>query len=268
LAGQKERLEARLAELKRGIGRLARSDGSDGALSAELAKLNEEYAETQNRVEEVGQAMEALGCGGPSEHDVREALQRLDPLWDELFPAEKERIVRLLVGEVVVSRDGLLIRLRLHGLNSLVAEIQGDGLAKAGKDGATVDVTVPMEFKVRGGRREIILPPDAEAEPKAQPNGPLVLALARAHRWQRMVESGEAESLRELALQVGVDRSYIGRLLRLSSLAPQIIQMALIGREPNGLSLNRLSASLPVAWAEQSRLLGVPDLWSASQSTS
>jgi hypothetical protein len=60
---------------------------------------------------------------------VREALQRLDPLWDELFPAEKERIVRLL-GGVVVSKDGLLTRLRLNGLNSLVAELQGDAVAE------------------------------------------------------------------------------------------------------------------------------------------
>ena len=74
----------------------------------------------------------ACGAGGPTEDDVREALQKLDPLWDELFPAEKERIVKLLVQEVVVGQDSLLIRLRLHGLNSLVAELAGD--AKAGKE--------------------------------------------------------------------------------------------------------------------------------------
>ena len=66
---------------------------------------------------------------GTTEDDVREALQKLDPLWDELFPAEKERIVKLLMQEVVVSPDGLLIRLRMNGLNSLVAELQGDGPA-------------------------------------------------------------------------------------------------------------------------------------------
>ena len=125
--------------------------------------------------------MEALGSGGPTEDDVREALQKLDPLWDELFPAEKERIVKLLVEEVVVSKDGLLIRLRLHGLNSLVAELQAEGPAGAvgpvgsdgpvepGKDGQTLDIRVPMEFKTRGGRKEIILPADAAVQPKAQP---------------------------------------------------------------------------------------------------
>lgn len=55
-----------------------------------------------------------------------------------------------------------------------------------------------MEFKTRGGRKEIILPPNAEAEPKAQPHQPLVLALA--HRWQRMLDSGSVPGLEAIAL--------------------------------------------------------------------
>ena len=139
-----------MAELKRAIGRVARSDGNDGALAGELGKLNEEYGEVQTRLEEVGRAMQALGTAGPAEDDVRAALQKLDPLWDELFPAEEERIVKLLVAEVIVSRDGLLIGLRLNGLNALAAELRGDGPVEADTDGETVDVRVPMEFKRRG----------------------------------------------------------------------------------------------------------------------
>jgi len=255
LAGQKERLEARLAELKRSIGRLARSDGDGGALAAELGKLNEEYHQTQNQSEEAGQALEALASTGPSEDDVREALQKLDPLWDELFPAEKERIVKLLVHEVVVSRDGLLIRLRLNGLNALVGELQGQEPAEVSQDGQTVDIRVPLEFKVRGGRREIILPPGAETEPKAQPQRALVLALAKAFKWQKMLDSGQAKSLDDLAAQSGVDRSYIGRILRLATLAPDIMQVIVAGNEPGRLSLTRLRDDLPISWTEQRRLL-------------
>ncbi len=60
---------------------------------------------------------------GLSEADVREALQRLDPLWDELFPAEQARVVQLLVDRVDVSPDGADIRLRTEGLTSLVADL-------------------------------------------------------------------------------------------------------------------------------------------------
>jgi DNA invertase Pin-like site-specific DNA recombinase len=60
---------------------------------------------------------------GLSEADVREALERLDPLWDELFPAEQARIVQLLVERVDISMEGADIRLRTQGLTSLVADL-------------------------------------------------------------------------------------------------------------------------------------------------
>lgn len=58
------------------------------------------------------------------EADVREALERLDPLWDELFPAEQARIVQLLVVRVDVSPDGVDIRLRTEGLANLVTDLR------------------------------------------------------------------------------------------------------------------------------------------------
>ena len=59
-----------------------------------------------------------------SEAEVREALGRLDPLWDELFPAEQARIVQLLVERVDVSLDGADIRLRTEGLTKLVEDLR------------------------------------------------------------------------------------------------------------------------------------------------
>ncbi len=60
---------------------------------------------------------------GLSEADVRDALERLDPLWDELFPAEQARIVQLLVERVDISTEGADIRLRTQGLTSLVTDL-------------------------------------------------------------------------------------------------------------------------------------------------
>jgi hypothetical protein len=60
---------------------------------------------------------------GLTEADVREALERLDPLWDELFPAEQARIVQLLVERVDIGVEGADIRLRTQGLTSLVADL-------------------------------------------------------------------------------------------------------------------------------------------------
>ncbi len=58
-----------------------------------------------------------------TEREVRDALHRLDPLWDELFPAEQGRIVRALVERVVVGPGGADIRLRVEGLAGLVRDL-------------------------------------------------------------------------------------------------------------------------------------------------
>jgi site-specific DNA recombinase len=58
------------------------------------------------------------------EREVVEALQRLDPLWDQLFPAEQARILQLLVARVLVRLDGLEISLRVEGIASLVEDLR------------------------------------------------------------------------------------------------------------------------------------------------
>jgi len=62
-------------------------------------------------------------AGDLSEAEVRAALQRFDPLWDELFPAEQARMVQLLVDHVDISTEGADIRLRAQGLASLFADL-------------------------------------------------------------------------------------------------------------------------------------------------
>jgi hypothetical protein len=59
-----------------------------------------------------------------TENEAREALDRLEPLWNELFPAEQARIIRLLVERVEVGPDGAAIRLRVAGLAGLVGELR------------------------------------------------------------------------------------------------------------------------------------------------
>jgi hypothetical protein len=61
---------------------------------------------------------------GIGEREVVEALQRLDPLWDQLFPAEQARILQLLVARVVVRLDGLEISLRVEGIASVVEDLR------------------------------------------------------------------------------------------------------------------------------------------------
>jgi hypothetical protein len=123
-----------------------------------------------------------------------------------------------------------------------------------------ITVRIPMELKVRGGRKEVILPdhllPEQSPAHKPAVQDSLVIALARAHRWKISMESGRFGSVEELAHALKMDSSYVGRILRLTLLAPDIITAILEGHEPSGLSLGMLTKTLPMDWVEQRKVLG------------
>jgi hypothetical protein len=99
-------------------------------------------------------------------------------------------------------------------------------------DGTTLVIRIPMRFQRRGGRKRIVAPDGSEIAPatKPQPDGTLVKALARAWRWQRMLEESRFASIRELAEAERVGVSYVARILRLTLLAPDIVEGILDGR--------------------------------------
>ncbi len=120
-------------------------------------------------------------------------------------------------------------------------------------DVETLVIRVPMKFKKRGGRKEIIVPEGLSgARPsKSRVQEPLVTALARAFHWQELIDSGKCSSISDLAGALGLDRSYVSRIMRLTLLAPDIVEVIVEGREPSGLSLERLVKGMPTVWAEQ-----------------
>ena len=63
--------------------------------------------------------------GDLSEDGVREVLAGLDPLWDELFPAEQTRVIQLLVERIDVGLAGLKMRLRVQGVARMVQDLAG-----------------------------------------------------------------------------------------------------------------------------------------------
>jgi hypothetical protein len=78
-----------------------------------------------------------------------------------------------------------------------------------------------------------------------------VKALARAHRWKRLLESGRYGSLAELAAAEKIDRSYLAKTLRLTLLAPDIVEAILDGRQSCSLDLPALLEAVPRLWDEQ-----------------
>jgi hypothetical protein len=120
-------------------------------------------------------------------------------------------------------------------------------------DGSTLIVRIPMRFQRRGGRKRIVTPDGSQIVPtsKPQPDGTLVKALARAWRWQRMLDEGVYTSVSEIGDAENMSKSYVSRILRLALLAPAIVDDILTGRTDQGMTLEQLERPLPASWVEQ-----------------
>ena len=86
------------------------------------------------------------------------------------------------------------------------------------------------------------------APAKARPDGTLIRALARAHRWKRMLEAEKCRSIAEIGEAEKINGSFVSRLLWLTLLAPDIQEAILEGRQPNRMQLEQLTCAMPRAW--------------------
>jgi hypothetical protein len=109
-----------------------------------------------------------------------------------------------------------------------------------------------MRFR-RHGRERIVAPDGSELTPssKPQPDGALVKALARAWRWQRMLDDGVYATVSEIGDAENISKSYVSRILRLTLLAPDIVEGTLVGTADQALVLERLERPLTASWTEQ-----------------
>ncbi|MFT8247277.1 hypothetical protein [Roseomonas sp. BN140053] len=129
----------------------------------------------------------------------------------------------------------------------------------------SITVQVPLAVRRRPGRKTIVTPvgtdiPAAGDKPaviRTQADPALVKALARAFRWKRLLDEGRYASVTELAAAEKLERGFLGRLLQLTLLAPDIVEAILDGRQAPWVGLPRLMDPFPTTWAAQRRVLGL-----------
>lgn len=119
-------------------------------------------------------------------------------------------------------------------------------------DGRTLTVRVPLTVRKRGGRKQVVMPDGAcwgQSRPRI--DNTMVKAIARAHRWKRLMESGRFASVTELAEAEKINQSYLCRVLRLTLLAPDIVEAILDGRQPAAIQMDALLRPFPSEWMAQ-----------------
>jgi len=115
-----------------------------------------------------------------------------------------------------------------------------------------ITVRVPLAIRHRPGRKTVVTPmTDGVAPITTRADPALVKALARAFRYQRMLDEGRCATITELAAVEKLDRGYLGSLLRLTLLVPDVVSAMLDGRQPEGLTLPGLLQPFPAGWASQ-----------------
>jgi hypothetical protein len=124
------------------------------------------------------------------------------------------------------------------------------------KDGHTVTVHIPVTFRQRAGRKQILGPSgSAPWSPTPRVDTALLKAIVRAHRWREMLENGEYTSAAELAKAEKVNDSYLSRILRLTLLAPEIVEAIIAGQQPPMMQVDDLLRPVPVQWERQKSVL-------------
>lgn len=122
-----------------------------------------------------------------------------------------------------------------------------------------ISIEIPMAFKKRGGRKVIVLPDGSHGHPlpAATIDNTMIKSIARAFRWQKLLESGTYTCLDDIARSEKIGASFVSRYYRLVLLAPDIVEAILDGRQPAELTVKVLLKNFPITWNGQRDFLGV-----------
>ena len=117
----------------------------------------------------------------------------------------------------------------------------------------TVTVTVPFAIRKRGGRTLVITPDGVTSAPapRTRVDSALLKALARGFRWRKLLETGHFATIEEIAEAENINPSYISRVLRMTLLAPEIVEAILAGEQAEELTMARAMQPFSTIWLEQ-----------------
>jgi hypothetical protein len=126
---------------------------------------------------------------------------------------------------------------------------------KIKSDGCTITVRVPISIRKRGGRKVVLALDGLQQECTKlrcqKADSAMVKALARAFRWSHMLETSTCSTITEIAEQEQINEAYVSRVLRLTLLAPDIVEAILEGRQMPAITLTGIMQRFSVLWKDQ-----------------
>jgi DNA invertase Pin-like site-specific DNA recombinase len=233
-------------------------DQTDGSAGLRIPAGEVEQAVT-SRVRQwlldPGSVYQAIRLADPSAQ--RRLIARAEEIgksWSELPPPRQCALLTALIERVEIGSDRIDISVRPTRLSALF-DVATPLPSVA--DDETEIVSVPVRLR-RCGHEIKMLIEGTDPFATAKPDARLIKLLIRARQFNAALVDGDGVPFAALAKREGVSPSYFTRLVRLSYLAPDIIQAILDGRQPRDLTADKLLAHsrLPLTWHEQRRVLG------------
>ena len=184
--------------------------------------------------------------------DARDELADIDEVWARMFPAERRKLARTLFKRVLIFPNEVKIIMSGAAAEKMLKEAGVEYMVE--HDTGDLVMSIPCQMKQHNNRKVIALV-DVKEEPGYRSQ--IQRALIQAEKGMERIISGKATTIGEIADRMNVDRSYVARTLALANLAPDIVKLIWEGRQPKGLTLEKLRHGIPDSWAEQRRVFGV-----------
>lgn len=182
--------------------------------------------------------------------EIFKIMQKPDLLLKQMSELDKSLVVRKIIERITVQYDSLEIKWTELALDMLPAKYQ-----KRTSDGV---MNIPTPLARTKDLLQVTIPEIVEPIPVI--NKELVRALGKAFRYQKILSTSKI-TIAELAAQEEIDSGFLGRIIRLTSLAPDIIKSVLAGTQPANFILQSLMRSdIPPIWSEQRKLYGFPEV--------
>ena len=249
---------------------LQHRDGDAGSIVRVPAREIEELVATRIAavLKDAGQVIDELG-DSLSPRDQKRlivAAGKQAERWSRMSGSKQRAFVLRIVADVTVREKEIRIVLRRNGLRHALLgdessiDMVGAPGSQAGApaSGDALSLCVPTRLKLCSGEMRLVIPPGNARELRPRINAALIKALTRAHKWKHKLFSGQAPSICAIANEEGVTERYVGRIMRLAFLAPDITEAILDGYQPADLELERLMKGVPIGWHKQRSVLGFP----------
>lgn len=202
------------------------------------------------------------GLSAIQQQMLMHAARRHATGWSKMPPADQRAFLQRTVERITVTEKTIEIALRRTACKVVLLPQQkssdkaicsGDGQCFADP---LILLTVDAQLMRRGLEVRMVIAGEAPVCEPTKHSQSLIKAMARGRNWYEQLLTRDRVTLNDLAVKSGVNDRYASRILRSAFLAPDIVEAILEGRQPVGLTLDKLLEDLPLDWKKQRNLFG------------